>query len=189
MNGKAAPPLPLSAWKTWTYQQYYDEARLVAKGLIALGHEHHDAVSIFGFNSPEWFLGEIGAIVAGGMAAGIYPSDTPDQIHFKLQHSGASVIIAEDKSKYEKIASAIKLGLPKLKAIVMWDYDDAKDIGSVKSLTWAGLLELGKSTEDALLQKRIEMMDPGHCCALIYTSGTTGNPKAVMISHDNIVYE
>lgn len=193
IDGKPAPPLPLDAWKTWTYQQYYDECQLFAKGIIALGHSHHDAVSIFGFNSPEWFMAEVGSICAGGKAAGIYPTDTPDQIHFKVQHSGATVVALEDGAKLEKIKEAAKLGLPKLKAVVCWACDDVEDFtvngNTVKVITWKALLELGKSVDDAKLQERTDAMKPGHCCALIYTSGTTGNPKAVMISHDNIIYE
>jgi long-subunit acyl-CoA synthetase (AMP-forming) len=44
----------------------------------------HDAVTIFGFNAPEWMMSEIAAIFAGGKAAGIYPTDTVDQVRLTL---------------------------------------------------------------------------------------------------------
>merc|ERR1712012_112956 len=46
----------------------------------------------------------------------------------------------------------------------------------------------GGAEPDLELESRLSTTKPGNCCALIYTSGTTGDPKAVMISHDNITY-
>ncbi len=33
--------------------------------LLQLGLEQHHAVGIIGFNSPEWFMADLGAIFAG----------------------------------------------------------------------------------------------------------------------------
>lgn len=120
MVGKVAPPaLPDAEWTTWTWQEYYDESCQIAKALMAVGMEQHSSANIFGFNSPEWFMAEMGAIIAGGKAAGIYPTDTAEQIAFKAAHSGASVAFLEDESKLAKFTIAAK-SLPELKAIVCW---------------------------------------------------------------------
>ena len=55
----------LLQWKKWTYKQYYDEANTTAKGFIKLGLEPRKTVAILGFNAPEWFISEMGAIFAG----------------------------------------------------------------------------------------------------------------------------
>lgn len=191
---KVPPPLPLEEWKTWTHKEFYEFIFKCAKSLIKLGVVQHDAVNIFGFNSPEWIASQYAAIFAGAKVAGIYPTDTTDQVKFKVEHSGARVAICEDKHKFDKFAANIE-DLKKLTAIVCWDYQHGEksitraDGSECKVMTFDEFLELGNDVADADVQARIDAQKPGHCCALIYTSGTTGNPKAVMISHDNILCE
>ena len=151
----------------------------------------YDGVNVFGFNSPEWFMGEMAAIMAGGVAAGIYPTDTHDQVVYKSHHSAAVIAVVEDEAKLETFRRA-KAQLPKLKAVVVWAPLDAaalKDFDGVKVVAWSQLAGLAEQVSDADLDARIAAQEPGHACTYIYTSGTTGMPKAVMISHDNIIFE
>ena len=48
-----------------------------------------DSVCVFGFNSPQWIMAALGATLAGGCCAGIYPTDTPEQVEYKAKHSAA----------------------------------------------------------------------------------------------------
>jgi len=102
-----------------TWQNYYDECIVAACSLLHLGVSQHDSVCVFGFNSPEWVICQNAAIMAGAKVAGIYPSDTAEQLHFKFEHSAATVAVVDNSGKLSKLRIAIKLGLPKLKAVVM----------------------------------------------------------------------
>jgi len=61
--------------------------------------------------------------------------------------------------------------------------------GKTPVYDWKEFVALGKSVRSTDVQKRSDAVKPGHCASLIYTSGTTGNPKAVMVSNDNIIWE
>lgn len=52
-------------WVKWNYNEYYNAIVTTAKAFIALGLEAHNSCCIYGFNSPEWFFSDIGAIFAG----------------------------------------------------------------------------------------------------------------------------
>lgn len=191
-DGKAPPALPLAQWKTWTYKQYYEECAIAAKAMMALGLEATDGVNIYGFNAPEWFMGQLSGIMAGGIAGGIYPSDTPEQLQFKSRHSGASIAVCETRKQAEVFLKFAAQGdLPKLKGVIVWDAENVFDTtkeGNVTLCHWSKNAEIGKEITDEALEARISAQSAGSVMAYIYTSGTTGNPKAVMITHDNVVF-
>ena len=60
---------------------------------------------------------------------------------------------------------------------------------SVPVYHWDDFLALADKVTESELDERLSKIKPGHACTIIYTSGTTGNPKAVMVSHDNIAFE
>jgi long-chain-fatty-acid--CoA ligase ACSBG len=103
-----------------------------------------------------------------------------------VNHSESLVVFCEDNRHLAKFL-AIKSELPTVKAYVVWN--EEPNVKGDDIMSWAQFLKLGEGTEhQATLDARIAGLKPSRCCTLIYTSGTTGNPKACMISHDNMVW-
>jgi len=178
-------------WTSWTWKEYRANADAFAKSLLSIDIDFkpRDCINIIGFNSPEWFFANFGAILAGGIASGIYATNEPEACKYVSQHSEAKVVVCEGVKQLEKYYG-IASDLPELKALVIYGPDsvpeDIKDKLEVPVYSFSDFLKLGESVADSELKLRSEEMEPGQVCTLIYTSGTTGPPKAVMITHDNI---
>ncbi len=170
-------------WVTTTWADYNKQVRAAAKSMIKLGLEPGKGVSIIGFNCPQWVIADLAAIYAGACPAGIYTTNSPDQCRYIAEHAEAQIAVVEDADQLAKFLE-IRDKLPDLKAIVMME-GDHEDEGVY---SWERFLAHGEDLDDAKLAERIDGQSPDDVCTYIYTSGTTGDPKAVMITHDNITW-
>lgn len=172
-------------WHETTWKGYRDAARTAARGFIALGLEPGQGVAIIGYNSPEWFFADIGAVYAGGVPAGIYTTSSAEQCQYIAHHCEAAVAVVENGEHLKKFIE-IRDQLPHLKAIVVINGDNVDPANGIHA--FASLGTLGASVSEADLDARISAQKADDLATLIYTSGTTGQPKAVMMSHDNLTW-
>ncbi|HSO38006.1 MAG TPA: AMP-binding protein [Labilithrix sp.] len=177
------------AWQSVTWSEYGRDIRRAARALIKLGIEPGKGVSLIGQNSVEWLVADVGAILAGAMPAGIYTTNSADQVRYITDHCDAKVSFADTAAQVAKFV-AEKDRLPKLEVVVQMSGKPAADGGGgkLRVLAWDEFLKLGDEVPEADLEARLNAQKPDDVCTLIYTSGTTGEPKAVMITHTNLVW-
>lgn len=175
-------------WDDWTWSNYITEVRKNACALLQLGFAPHDCVSILGANSPEWFAAAHGAIFAGGMSTGVYPSNSADGLQYVVAHSGSRILYVDGAAQLAKALEARK-DCPKLVQIVSWGPPKEQPEQDRKmAVEWRVFQQMGSNIGDSQLQERFAGQRPGEACFLSYTSGTTGNPKAAMLSHDAALF-
>ncbi len=170
-------------WLAITWDEYLSQVRTTARALIAAGLEPGKGVAILSYNRPEWFFSSLGAIFAGGLPAGIYTTNSPEQCHYIAEHAECAVAIVENDVQLDKFL-AIRDDLVNLKLIVVMDGEGHGD-GVV---SWSEFLEKASSVDEAELEGRVATQKPDDLATLIYTSGTTGAPKAVALTHQNLTY-
>jgi long-subunit acyl-CoA synthetase (AMP-forming) len=170
-------------WRETSFAEYHALVRRTARGLMALGVGPGRNVAILSANRPEWFLSSLGATAAGAFAAGIYTTSSPAQCAYIARHCEAAVAVAGDEG-HLKTLLGLRGELPQLRHLVLAK-GRSEEAGVV---SWDELLHRGESVPEAELDRRLAALDPEAPTGLIYTSGTTGPPKAVMISHRNILW-
>ena len=169
-------------WEEMSYVELHRAVREIAGGLIALGIEAGDRVSILSDTRPEWTLADFGSLCAGAVVAPIYQTNSPEECRYVLNHSGARVVFCENAAQLAKIEE-IRDECPDLEYVIA--FTDAPSGNGVISLDELRLRGAGLS--ELPMHDRLSLGSPRDLATLIYTSGTTGPPKGCMLTHDNFL--
>ncbi len=169
-------------WRAVSYREFVRSARDIAKGIIALGIEPGERVSILADTRPEWTIADAGSFCAGAVVAPIYPTNPPDQCEYVLRHSEARAVFCEDQSQLAKI-ERIRGRCPALEHVIAFHGAGPGSLGLEQ------LIELGRDVPDEQVDARVGSVSPDSLASLVYTSGTTGPPKACMLTHRNFMEE
>ena len=174
-------------WLKLAWIDYYDLAKRVASGFISLGLQNGEGVSILGFNSPEWVIANMAAIMAGGISVGLYPTNSSETCDFIINDSKSTIIVVENDQCMQKILQIPENNRAGIKAIIQCDNQVTVKANNIYN--WSDfLVKAGTTYRNDYVTPIMKKLKPNQCCTLIYTSGTTGNPKGVMLSHDNIIW-
>src|SRR6201995_2709855 len=166
------------AWVDRSFQQVLDIVKPLALGLVALGVEKGDRVSILGNTRPEWTYFDYAALSIGATVVPIYQTNSPEECAYVLENSDAKICVVENEEQMEKVRQ-VRAGLPQLEQGVMM-VGDAADALSADELA-----SKGAETDPAVFAQRVAAVTPEDICTFIYSSGTTGPPKGCVISHGN----
>ena len=177
------PAMRQKVGDTWTDVSFAQVGEIVAeigRGLIGLGLEAGDRVSLLSDTRPEWSYCSFAISGAGGVVVPIYPSNSPHECEWVAGNSESIGIICENAEQIAKIVE-VREQLPKLEWIVA--IDAAGDIADAIALD--DLRATGRTRDLGELQARSESITPDDPYTFIYTSGTTGPPKGCVLTHGN----
>ena len=160
-------------WVEVSYEQLDRTVTELALGLVDLGIEPGDRVSILSHTRPEWTYACFATFAAGAIVASIYQTNSAEECHYVLHHSGARAVFVEDAEQLAKVR-AVEADLPALEFVIVMESADA----DASMLSLEVLRERGRGRAQTELEERVDGVTPDAACLFIYTSGTTGPPKA-----------
>jgi len=163
-------------WLPTTWSDFEEKVHDAACALLAQGLTRGASVAILAGNVPEWTVVDIAAIAAGGVGVGIYPTSSPEQCEFIINHSDAEFVIVDTITQLEKVKANT--------------FKKVKEIICIEDGSFNEFLGLGRDNRNTFLSKVEEIgfnAGPEDIAIMVYTSGTTGQPKGAMLSHQYIL--
>src|SRR6476659_1637433 len=162
-----------------SFDEVGEIVRPLAFGLVTLGVEKGDRVSILGNTRPEWTYFHFAALSIGATVVPIYQTNSPEECRYVLENSDSKVVVVEDAEQLEKVR-AVRDQLPHLEHVVLMT-----GAGTEDAIAMDDLAVKGGGGDAATWEALYEAVTPEDICTFIYTSGTTGPPKGCIISHGN----
>ena len=177
-------------WRTYSWRQYGDAASRFASALSNLEVASGERVMLLLRNCPAFHICDVGVMIHGASPVSIYHSSSADQIKYLIDHSGASVIVAEHAAFVQRIAEIAK-DVPSLKHVILVEdpntlsQETKSDLSALSVHYLKDLVDQAEPTTEQVARTSTAKED---FATIIYTSGTTGPPKGVALTQSNIVF-
>ena len=188
-----------------TYQALADAVDRLAKGLLATGFTRGERIGVWSTNNIEWLLLQMATARIGAVLVNINPAYRLHELAYALQRSevqGIFTIPSFRSSDY--VAMLVELipeltrandgelnssAFPLLRQVVVYDPVDAAHTYKPHEgfISWQQVIEAGGSVTTESLDATTTSLDRDDVINIQYTSGTTGFPKAVLLTHHNIL--
>jgi long-chain acyl-CoA synthetase len=176
-------------WRPITWHDYLENVKYLALGLISLGLENGDKVSMIGDNRPEGLWAEMATLCAGGVGVWLFQDSLIEEVKYIIDHSDTKFLFGEGQEEIDKAISIIN-ECPNLEKIIWDDPKGMRNYDQDNLISLKQVQQLGRELEQQQPQLFRKMIDKGHgddVALLFYTSGTTALPKGALLSHNNML--
>lgn len=167
----------------WRYFSTADIAAMADRaslGLLRLGLRAGDAVATVVYRcSPEWVALDFAMLQIGVLNVPMYPTISAREYEYILNEAEVKYCVVGEGDLLEKVRAA-QTNAPALREIFTF-HDDPT------ARHWSALLAPADS-DFSEVRRASESVRPDDVATIIYTSGTTGNPKGVVLTHRNLVF-
>ncbi|MGD8881645.1 MAG: AMP-binding protein [Desulfobacterales bacterium] len=176
-------------WRPITWQDYLDNVKYLALGLISLGLEDGDKVAMIGDNRPEGLWAEMATLCARGVGVWLFQDCLIDEVKYIIDHSDTKFLFGEGQEEVDKAISIFN-ECPKLQKVIWDDPKGMRNYDQDYLISLKEVQQLGRELEKEqpdLFEALINKGQGEEIALLFYTSGTTALPKGALLSHHNML--
>ena len=172
-------------WTGITGAQLAKRVRSVALGLYNLGIRKGDRIGILAESGPLWTIADYAILSNGAISVPIYPTQSPHQVEYILQESEPKLLFVSTARQMRRVEEALRK-FPSLRIVSFQEGVNGENVTPFSTIEADGAREDTEHPEAYdLFTSDVHASDPA---SIIYTSGTTGEPKGVLLTHSNIVF-